>query len=58
MKKEFQTKDGKVLQELTAQQVQDFAAQGDMEALKELHKTAKKDTAEERIKALENFLGL
>jgi len=56
MIKEYFTPQGKITKELTDAEVIELAAKGDGEAKKELYKKAKKDTIEERVKALEDLI--
>jgi len=58
MKKTFYTPAGKIVRELTAIEIDNFAAAGDIEAKKEQYKKAKKDTFEERLSAVESYCGL
>ena len=58
MKKIFITKDGEVTRKLTPDEVKHYADMGDEDAKKEIAKTAKKATTEERLKRIEDFLGI
>jgi len=56
MKQQVKTKDGVKTITLTQSQIETQAAAGNYAAKKELYKQAKKDTLEERVKALEDWV--
>ena len=56
MKKTFKTPEGEITRDLTQEELEQGAELGNTEYKKELYKQAKKDTIEERVKALEKLI--